>query len=87
LLYRTYGHNALFWDDVWPEEIPLKLAFPRIYAYFPPKKKNLCIFTEIKKALVRECWGGEDWIFDFVRSFGMEEVTEWEWLLENYKKL
>jgi len=77
LLYRTYGHNALFWDDVWPEEIPLKLAFPRIYAYCRNKKK----------ALVRECWGGEEWILYFVRKFGTEEVTEWEWLLENYRKL
>ena len=49
----------------------LKRPFPRLYNYYRDKE-----------AMVSDCWDGEEWSINFRRSFGEEEVKEWEALLQ-----
>jgi len=53
------GKEVLFWKDVWLEEVPLKIIFPRIYDY-----------CRNKNSLVSECLINGQWRFDFTRTFG-----------------
>jgi hypothetical protein len=62
--------NTLFWDDIWAAEVPLRLKFPRVY--------GCC---RDKNAIVRDCWASSSWDFDFCRTFGPDELKEWEELL------
>jgi hypothetical protein len=65
------GEQTLFWEDSWRGQIPLKLAFPKVYE---------CCGS--REASISECYRDGDWVFDFRRSFGPREVCEWEGLLE-----
>ena len=49
----------------------LKEVFPRLY--------SCC---RDKDAMVSDYWDGEEWSINFRRSFGEEEVKEWEALLQ-----
>lgn len=62
--------NTPFWDDIWAAEVPLRLKFPRVY--------GCC---RDKNAIVRDCWVSSSWDFDFCRTFGPDELKEWEELL------
>jgi hypothetical protein len=53
------GKQLRFWEDVWIEKIPLKLAFP-----------NLFLCCRDKNCLVGDCYKEGVWIQDFKRSFG-----------------
>jgi hypothetical protein len=64
------GEDTRFWIDTWNGEVPLKLEFPRLFACC--RDKNIT---------VSDCWGDEEWDIDFRRTFGAEEVAEWEQLL------
>jgi hypothetical protein len=35
------GGQTHFWEDVWVDQVPLKLTFPRLYNYCS-EKNNLC---------------------------------------------
>ncbi|KAG2597223.1 hypothetical protein PVAP13_5KG192707, partial [Panicum virgatum] len=64
------GRNILFWEDVWVGDIPLKLEFPKRYEY-----------SYNKNCLVSECWIEGEWKINFRRSFGHDELLQWEQLL------
>lgn len=61
------GKNTLFWEVTWLNDIPLKLAFPRLF--------KIC---SDEKATVYECWDGSCWDIMFRRSFGPNEIAEWD---------
>lgn len=62
--------NTLFWEDVWKGDIPLKLAFPRLY--------DLC---GQKQCVVSDCWDGEEWIMNFGRLLSQGEASQWDELV------
>jgi hypothetical protein len=65
------GKQTHFWEDVWLGQVPLKLLFPNLY--------NCC---RDKNCLVGDCYDEDEWIQDFKRSFGKEEVDQWESLID-----
>ncbi|KAG2546014.1 hypothetical protein PVAP13_9KG028826 [Panicum virgatum] len=64
------GRNILFWEDVWVGDIPLRLEFPNLYEY-----------SYNKNCVVSECWIEGEWKMNFRRSFGQDELLQWEQLL------
>ena len=60
----------MFWEHAWLHEGPLKEAFPKLY--------DCC---DDKEILFHDCWNGEEWNLNFRRSFGLEEMREWENLM------
>ena len=64
------GKETLFLERCLLYEAPLKLVFPKIFDY-----------CRNKNSLVSECMIDGQWQFDFTRTFGPEEVQEWEELL------
>lgn len=60
--------NTLFWEDVWLDEIPLKLAFPQLYEY-------------CRNKLVNKCFKEGEWVMDFKRSLLPAEASAWISLL------
>ena len=65
------GKKTKFWENIWIKKTKLKRPFPRLYNYYRDKE-----------AMVSDCWDGEEWSINFRRSFGEEEVKEWEALLQ-----
>lgn len=60
----------MFWENAWLHEKPLKDKFPILY--------GCC--TD-RGALVKDCWDGEAWDHNFRRSFGANEMRDWENLM------
>lgn len=60
------GKKAKFWKDTWLQNTALKDKFPRLY--------SCC---RDKQALVADCYDEGEWNPEFRRSFGGEEVAEW----------
>ena len=69
------GEKTKFWENIWIKDTKLKEVFPRLY--------NCC---RDKDAMVCDCWDGEEWSINFRRSFGEEEVKEWEALLKELNR-
>jgi hypothetical protein len=65
------GGQTRFWEDVWLEQVPLKLTFPKLY--------KICTKRNI---LVNECFEQGEWIIKFRRPFGQVEVYQWRSLIE-----
>lgn len=51
--------------------VPLKLEFPSLY--------NICAD---KSCLVADCWAGDGWKVSFKRSLGVEDMEEWDRLMD-----
>ena len=64
------GKNTRFWEDVWINQIPLKLAFPKLYE-----------FSYAKNCTVSDYFVGGEWNIPLRRSLGATEVKQWEELL------
>ena len=65
------GESTLFWEDVWLGEIPLRLEFPKLFQYCTKQG-----------ATISDFWAEGEWNIPFRRSFGAEEIADWEMLME-----
>jgi hypothetical protein len=59
--------DFFFCSDLWIKSCPLKVLFPAIYACCEQQNKT-----------VAEVMGGDGLNLTFCRSFGPEEVEEWD---------
>lgn len=64
------GRQTRFWKDVWLDECPLSVSFPRIF--------RVCRDRDISVALA----GVSDWNLSIRRAFGETEMKEWSELRE-----
>jgi hypothetical protein len=64
------GKKTKFWEGIWIQDTALRDKFPRLY--------SCC---RDKQVLVADCWEEREWIPEFRRSFGEEEVREWNSML------
>lgn len=61
------GKSISFWEDVWIDSCPLKIRFDKLF--------RIC---EDPKIIVANCWFNNVWNIQFTRSFGREEIIQWE---------
>lgn len=67
LIFKANNSKSiLFWQDVWIQNVPLRLIFPKIYSICRDK---LC--------LVYDCWRQGQWVVDLRRNIGPYQIEEW----------
>ena len=64
------GGSAMFWEDVWLKNIPLRLEYPSLF--------QSC---SEKEALERDFWDGEECTIPFCRPLSTEDMGVWEHLM------
>lgn len=65
------GKKIIFWHDVWLDECPLKIKFPKLF--------RICRQQDWSVAELKEV----DWALDLRRRVGIDEVAEWNELQES----
>lgn len=64
------GREVRFWEDVWVLDVPLRIAFPDLFA--------ICLK---KSCLVSDCYVDGEWKIEFRRSLNILTLQKWEELV------
>ena len=69
------GKQTRFWKDVWFEDCPLKISYPRLF--------NMCHDQDISVHTA----GVLEWNLSYRRCFGCVEMVEWNELMTKLEEI